>query len=79
MVHDAQRSRKRFATNMGLELASLNDFTDLDALILAVGHEEYRPLFSKMSDRILEGGVIADVGSRLDPSMLRPDIQYRSL
>ena len=79
IVHDARAEPEAVRHEYGVELASLSDFTDLDALILAVGHEEYRPLFSKMSDRILEGGVIADVGSRLDPSMLRPDIQYWSL
>ncbi|HEX7666353.1 MAG TPA: nucleotide sugar dehydrogenase, partial [Polyangiaceae bacterium] len=79
IVHDARAEPDAVRHEYGVELASLDAFTDLDALIYAVGHEEYRPLHARMSERIGEGGVIADVGSRLDASALRPDIQYWSL
>jgi hypothetical protein len=51
----------------------------MDAIIFAVGHDDYRPLHARISDMVGEGGVIADVGSRLDASTLRPDIRYWSL
>jgi hypothetical protein len=51
----------------------------MDAIIFAVGHEEYRPLHGEISDMLGQDGVIADVGSRLDARTLRPDIRYWSL
>jgi UDP-N-acetyl-D-galactosamine dehydrogenase len=63
----------------GVELCDLDAFSDLAALIYAVGHEEYRPLHERMSDMVAEGGTVADVRSLLDPATLRPDIRYWSL
>ena len=79
IVHDARAEPAAVRHEYGVELSPLEDFRDMDAIIFAVGHEEYRPLHGRISDMIGEGGVIADVGSRLDASSLRPDIRYWSL
>jgi UDP-N-acetyl-D-galactosamine dehydrogenase len=79
IVHDARAEADAVRHEYGVELSSLDRFKDMDAIIFAVGHEEYRPLHTEISDMLSENGVIADVGSRLDWKSLRPDIRYWSL
>jgi UDP-N-acetyl-D-galactosamine dehydrogenase len=79
IVHDARAEPEAVRHEYGVELSPLEDFKDMDAIIFAVGHEEYRALHGRISDMVVEGGVIADVGSRLEASSLRPDIRYWSL
>ncbi|HEV8406363.1 MAG TPA: UDP binding domain-containing protein, partial [Sphingomicrobium sp.] len=79
IIHDARADAASVSHEYGLELAALKEFTDLAALIYAVGHDEYRALHGRFSDMIGEGGVIVDVRSLLDPSTLRCDIAYWSL
>jgi UDP-N-acetyl-D-galactosamine dehydrogenase len=79
IVHDARAEADAVRHEYGVELSSLDQFKDMDAIIFAVGHEEYRPLQAEISDMLSEDGVIADVGSRLDWKSLRPDIRYWSL
>ena len=79
IVHDARADPETVRDVYGVELAPLEDFTDLRALIYAVGHDEYQPLNGRISDMVAEGGIIADVRSLLDPSSLRSDIRYWSL
>ncbi|HEY7007172.1 MAG TPA: nucleotide sugar dehydrogenase [Sphingomicrobium sp.] len=79
IVHDARAEADAVRHEYGVELSSLDRFKDMDAIIFAVGHEEYRPLQTEISDMLSENGVIADVGSRLDWKSLRPDIRYWSL
>ena len=79
MVHDPRADAAAVRHEYGVELAPLDEFTALDALIYAVGHEEYRPLHATISDMLSEGGIVADVRSLLDPAALRPDVLYWSL
>lgn len=79
IIHDARADNAAVRNEYGVELAPLEEFTDLAALIYAVGHDEYRSLHGRVSDMIGKGGIIADVRSLLDPSTLRPDIAYWSL
>lgn len=79
IVHDARAQPAAVRREYGIDLAPLHEFTGLDALIYAVGHDEYRALHEKISDMLGEKGIIADVRSLLDPSTLRPDIAYWSL
>ena len=55
----------------GLALTRLDELKDLDALILAVSHQQYvdEPL-SYLVDRIKPGGVLVDVKSALNPADL---------
>jgi UDP-N-acetyl-D-galactosamine dehydrogenase len=79
LVHDARADPAGIRHEYGLELSDLDRFTDLDALIYAVGHDEYRSLQHRISDFVSQGGIIADVRSLLDPASLRDDIVYWSL
>jgi UDP-N-acetyl-D-galactosamine dehydrogenase len=79
LVHDPRADPTAVRDAYGVELCDLDAFSDLAALIYAVGHEEYRPLHERMSDMVAEGGTVADVRSLLDPATLRPDIRYWSL
>ena len=44
IVHDARAEPQAVLQEYGIELAPLDEFNQLDALIFAVGHEEYRPM-----------------------------------
>jgi UDP-N-acetyl-D-galactosamine dehydrogenase len=79
IVHDARADPEGIRHEYGVELSGLDRFTDLDALIYAVGHDEYRSLRHGLGDMVSEGGIIADVPSQLDPTSLREDIVYWSL
>jgi UDP-N-acetyl-D-galactosamine dehydrogenase len=79
IVHDARAEPDAVRHEYGVDLSALESFKDMDAIIFAVGHEEYQPLHGQISDMLGQGGVIADVGSRLDAKSLRPDIRYWSL
>jgi len=79
IVHDPRADPGIVRKAYGIELAALDQFSDLDALIYAVGHQEYRPLEAKICEMVAEGGAIADVRALLDPAKLRPDVRYWSL
>jgi UDP-N-acetyl-D-galactosamine dehydrogenase len=79
VVHDARADAAAVRDEYGVELVPIEQFGELDALIYAVGHEDYRPLHGRISDLVAEGGIVADVRSLLDPATLRPDIRYWSL
>jgi UDP-N-acetyl-D-galactosamine dehydrogenase len=79
LVHDPRADAAAVRRAYGVELCGLDEFTDLAAIVYAVGHDEYRPLHERMSDMVAQGGIVADVRSLLDPATLRPDIRYWSL
>jgi UDP-N-acetyl-D-galactosamine dehydrogenase len=79
LVHDPRADPAIVREAYGIELSGLDRFDGLDALIYAVGHDEYQPMHERFSDMVAEGGVIADVRSLLNPSGVRADIRYWSL
>ena len=79
LVHDPRPMPATVHHEYGIELAPLEEFRDLRALIYAVGHDEYRPLHASIGDMMAKGGIIADVRSLLDPATLRADLRYWSL
>ncbi len=57
----------------GLGLTPLDELKDLDALILAVSHQQYvGEKLSFLVDRIKPGGVLVDVKSALNPAEIAP-------
>jgi UDP-N-acetyl-D-galactosamine dehydrogenase len=79
IVHDARADPAAVRHEYGVELSPLDQFSGLQALVYAVGHDEYLPLHDRIGDMVAEGGIVADVRSLLDPASLRPDISYWSL
>ena len=47
LVHDAMADPAEAREELGVELCGLDDLGDLDALVLAVSHDAYRPLTAK--------------------------------
>jgi len=80
LAHDPHAPAGAVRQEFGIELASLDAFSHLDALILAVPHEEYRSFGSKpMAEMMVEGGIVADLMSVLNPADLRRDLVHWSL
>jgi UDP-N-acetyl-D-galactosamine dehydrogenase len=79
LVHDPRADPAAIRHEYDVALSSIEAFGDLDALIYAVGHDEYRPLHERIGDMVAKGGILADVRSLLDPAALREDIVYWSL
>ena len=80
LVHDPMASADAAEPEYGVRLATIEEFTDLNALILAVPHRHYDELgTAALSSMIAARGVLVDVKSRIDPAGLRDDIRYWSL
>jgi UDP-N-acetyl-D-galactosamine dehydrogenase len=79
IVHDPRADPESVKREYGVALSPLEDFTELSALIYAVGHEDYLPVHERISDLVAENGIVADVRSLLDPATLRSDVSYWSL
>jgi UDP-N-acetyl-D-galactosamine dehydrogenase len=56
----------------GLTLSRLEELTNLDALILAVSHQQFLAEPASLWARVKQGGVLVDVKSALNPDALPP-------
>ncbi len=63
----------------GIELSEPAQLTDLDALILAVDHQDYVQEGANLAERLSRGGVLVDVKSALDRTAIREDVVYWAL
>ena len=79
LVHDPLASPEEAAHEYGVKLSPLEEMTDLDGLVLAVGHEAYTADLQAVQARIRQGGVLIDVKSLLTPGEVREDLGYWSL
>lgn len=61
IVHDPLADPEEVAREYGLKLSSLDDLSDLDALIVAVGHDQYRELGERLYGRLRSGGTVMDL------------------
>ena len=79
-VHDAKASPADPHHEYGLKLCALDELRALDAVIVAVAHDEYRALgVEKLAAMVREGGVFVDVKSMFAPSSVTPRLRYTSL
>ena len=61
----------------GLELSALSDLAGCAAIVLAVPHDAFANLDAEaLGERLVEGGVLVDLKSRVEPDGLRSDIRY---
>ena len=80
IIHDPVASAPEAVHEYGLKLASLDEFKELDGLILAVSHKEYLEMGqAKLCAMVKKGGVIADVKSAMEPGKVDRGIVYWSL
>jgi len=80
LVHDAFACASHAKSEYGVELTSLDNFTDLDALILAVPHSPYvTPSKEVLLKMLKHNGVFIDVKSVFDRKDMSDSIYYWSL
>jgi UDP-N-acetyl-D-galactosamine dehydrogenase len=80
LIHDPVASAPEAVHEYGLRLSSLEEFTKLDALILAVSHKQYLEMGApKLCSFVRDGGIFVDVKSALDASKMDRGVRYWSL
>jgi UDP-N-acetyl-D-glucosamine/UDP-N-acetyl-D-galactosamine dehydrogenase len=80
IIHDPLANAAEATHEYGVRVSSLDEFKDLDGLVLAVAHKEYVQMGqSKISSFVKNGGVIADVKSLFDGKSMERGITYWSL
>jgi UDP-N-acetyl-D-glucosamine/UDP-N-acetyl-D-galactosamine dehydrogenase len=80
IIHDPIASAPEAVHEYGLNLAALDAFKGLDALIVAVSHKQYVEMGqSKLQGFVKDGGVFVDVKSAFDPAKMERSIRYWSL
>ncbi len=80
LVHDPLAEPAAGHSEEAVELAEWDDLRDLDALIYAVGHRQFKDTPAAEIERLIKpGGVIVDVKSFLNSADLSGDTVYWSL
>lgn len=80
IVHDKIANAAEAHHEYGIELAPESELHDLDAVVVAVAHDEYRQTDPAVVEKLLApGGVIVDVKAILNHKALKPDTLYWSL
>jgi len=80
IIHDPLANPTEATHEYGIKLATLDDFRQMDAVILAVSHQEYmKDGQASIVARVKDGGVLVDVKSALDPSKVDRNIKFWSL
>ena len=80
IIHDPIANAPEAVHEYGLNLAQLDAFKNLDALIVAVSHKQYLEMGqSKLLGCVKDGGVFVDVKSAFDPGKMERQIRYWSL
>ena len=80
LVHCAWGDPELAKRAYDVQLRDWDEMCDLDALILAVPHDQYLERGAKgLSECVHDGGVFVDVKSRMEPSEMRADLRYWSL
>jgi UDP-N-acetyl-D-glucosamine/UDP-N-acetyl-D-galactosamine dehydrogenase len=79
LIHDPMASPETAMAEYGLQLSTLAQFTELDALIIAVNHSSYLDDLPALFDLVKKTGVIIDVKSVLRPADVPQSMAYWSL
>ena len=80
MITDPVASAEEAVHEYGLKLAKIEDFKDLDAVILAVSHKQYLEMGApKLVGMVKDGGAFIDVKSALEPDVVSRGVRYWSL
>ena len=80
LVHDSRGNPAEAKHEYGVTLNQLEEYTNLDALIVAVSHKEYVQIGqAKLCGMVRDNGCFIDVKSVFSPSGVERGIQYWSL
>jgi UDP-N-acetyl-D-galactosamine dehydrogenase len=77
LVHDPLAKGQHVKHEYGLELSGLDAFKDLDGVILAVAHAQYREMaLSQYAEMLKRNAILMDVKAILDRSKVPSGISY---
>jgi len=79
VIHDPLADPRQVLREYGITVSSLAKFKNLDALILAVPHAQYRKKAMDLPGMLRKGGIFADIKSVVDRKLLPSDVRYWSL
>ncbi len=80
LIHDPQADADEAHHEYGVTLTSLDDMTELDALIVAVSHREYLAMgIERICGMLGPRGVLVDVKSLFDPATIPDGVDCWSL
>jgi UDP-N-acetyl-D-galactosamine dehydrogenase len=80
LIHDSRGNPEEAKHEYGLTLSQLEEYKNLDGLIVAVSHKEYIQLGqSKLLGMVRENGCFIDVKSIFSPAKMERGIRYWSL
>ena len=79
IVHDPMASGEEALREYGIELRPFDALKDLDAVILAVPHQDSLDQLDRIVSSVREGGLFIDVKSLICADDLRSDLRYWSL
>ena len=79
LVHDPRANSDEALQEYGIALSSPDDLVRLDAIIVAVPHEEFAGWVPELEQRLKPNGAVIDVRSIVDRGRLAPSLRYWSL
>jgi UDP-N-acetyl-D-glucosamine/UDP-N-acetyl-D-galactosamine dehydrogenase len=79
IVHDPIASPHETMHEYGVELSPWTALTDLDALVVAVAHDEYVAMGDGVFTTLRDGGILVDVKSIFTPAKVDKRLHYWSL
>jgi UDP-N-acetyl-D-galactosamine dehydrogenase len=79
LIHDPLADPRQVARDTGIDISPLSRFRNLDALILAVPHPQYRKMTARLPAMLRKGGILADIKSVVDRKLIPSDVRYWSL
>lgn len=79
LVHDPIANSEEAEREYGIDLVSLGQLVDLDALIFTVNHQFYLDNLPKLISCLSLGGVLMDIKSAIEPDTIAEKIIYWSL
>jgi UDP-N-acetyl-D-galactosamine dehydrogenase len=79
IAHDPIASSKETHHEYGIELSPWEELRALDALVVAVAHDEYIEQGDKLFTPLRDGGIVVDVKSLFEPSKIDKRLRYWSL
>ena len=79
IVHDPMAAGEEARREYGIELRPFDALKDLDAVILAVPHQDSLDQLDRILSSVRDGGLFIDVKSSIRADDLRSDLRYWSL
>ena len=79
IIHDPIANPEETLHEYGLELSPWTELRDLDALVVAVAHDEYIAMGDDVFASLRDGGIVVDVKSMFTPSKVDKRLRYWSL